>query len=239
MDNAGYVGLSRNAGLLREMTAIANNIANINTNGFRREGAVFAEHVKSIDNGDPSLSVATMSRRYVDLSAGQIKTTGNPLDFAIDGPGFFLVEGPNGQRLTRDGAFNTNAQGELVTPTGARVLDDAGGAIVIPPGANTINTTEDGFIFADGNAVGRIGVVTADNAFLTRDGDNLFIAENGFAPLEGARVRQNAVEGSNVKAVEELARLIEVQRTYELSQRFAQNENDRINRTVRVLGYEA
>ena len=236
MDNVGYIGLSRNAGLMREMNAIANNIANITTNGFRREGAVFAEHIKAIDNGDPSLSIATMSRRFIDLSAGDVSVTDNALDFAIEGDGFFLVEAENGQQLTRDGAFSTNAEGELITSTGARVLDDAGGAIVIPPQAASITASTDGFIYADGQAIGRIGVVTADPAFLTRQGQNSFRAENGFEPVETPRIRQGAVEGSNVNAVAELARLIEVQRTYELSQRFSQDDGERINRTIRTLG---
>lgn len=236
MDNAGYVGLSRSAGLRQELTTIANNIANINTNGYRREGAVFAEHVKALNGGDPSLSIATMSRRFVDLSAGAITTTGNPLDFAIEGEGFFLVETPNGQGLTRDGAFSLNAEGELVTSTGARVLDEAGGAIAIPPQARIINATSEGVIFADGQAVGRLSVVTAGPAYLVREGQNVFRAENGFEPAPDALVRQNALESSNVNAVSELARLIEVQRTYEASRNFMEREDERIKRTVQTLG---
>ena len=134
MDNAGYIGLSRNAGLIHEMNAIANNIANITTNGFRREGAIFAEHVKKLEGDDPNISIATLTRRYVDLSSGDIVNSGNALDFAIEGDGFFLVESQDGEgeRLTRDGAFSTNAAGELISSSGARVLDQAGGAIVIP-----------------------------------------------------------------------------------------------------------
>ena len=236
MDNAGYIGLSRNAGLTRELNAIANNIANANTNGFRREGSVFAEHVKALENGDPSVSIATMSRRFVDLSPGDVTMTDNPLDFAIEGEGFFLVETPAGERLTRDGAFSVNAEGELITSTGARVLDEAGGAVAIPPEAQTITLSVDGFIFADGQAVGRIGVVTADPAFMVREGQNLFRAETGFEPAPDAVVRQNALEGSNVNPVVELARLIEVQRTYETSKNFMDQENERIRQTIRTIG---
>lgn len=236
MDNAGYIGLSRSAGLSRELTTIANNIANISTNGFRREGAVFAEHLKALENNDPSLSIATMTRRFVDLSQGDITSTDNPLDFAIEGEGFFVVETANGQRLTRDGAFSLNAEGELITSTGARVLDNSGGALAIPQGVTAINAGNDGTIFADGQAVGRLSVVTADPAYLSRDGDNVFHAENGFEAMENPMVRQNALEGSNVNPVTELARLIEVQRTYESSRNFMQQENDRIMRTVQTLG---
>ncbi len=236
MDNAGYIGLSRQAGLMRELNTIANNIANVSTNGYRREGSLFAEHVKALEGGDPSLSVANLSRRFVDFSAGDITKTNNSLDFAIDGDGFFLVESPGGERLTRDGAFSLNAKSELVTASGARVLDESGGAIAIPPQAVRVSVTEEGSIFADEQAVGKLGVVTADAAFLVREGQNVFRAENGFEPAINARVRQNALEGSNVSAITELARLIEVQRTYEASQKFTENESERIKRTVRELG---
>jgi flagellar basal-body rod protein FlgF len=238
MDNAGYIGLTRSSGLMRELNTVANNIANINTNGYRREGAIFAEHVKALDGGDPSLSMATLTRRYVDLSSGEVAQTGNPLDFAVVGEGFFLVGTDGGQRLTRDGAFSKNAAGELITTSGDRVLDESGGAIVIPPQAASINATADGTITADGQAIARLGVVTADPAFLVREGNNLFRPENGYTPVANARVQQSALEGSNVSAVTELARLIEVQRMYESSKQFTDGENERIRQTVRVLGQE-
>lgn len=236
MDNPGYVALSRQSGLKRELNTIANNIANLSTNGYRREGAVFAEHVARLQGGDQSLSLAVMNRHFIDLSPGEVTKTGNPLDFAIEGEGFFQVETPAGQRLTRDGAFSLNAQSELVTSSGARVLDQSGGAILVPQGTTTIKVTEDGTIFADGQAVSRIGVMATDAAALIREGKNLFRTDAEIQPIQNARVRQFAIEGSNVSPVTELARLIEVQRTYEMSKGFSDNENERIERTVRVLG---
>ncbi len=236
MDNAGYVGLSRQIGLQRELTAVANNLANMNTNGYRREGSVFAEHIAALQNEDPSLSMSTLSRRFVDLSAGELTITNEPLDVAIDGDGFFLVETQDGERLTRDGAFSLNAERELVNSQQLRILDESGGAITIPQGQNSITVAEDGSIFAGGQPVARLGVVTADSAGLVREGRNLFEAQGGFTALEDARVRQGVVEGSNVNAIEEMARLIEVQRTYEASKRFTEDENERISRTVRTLG---
>lgn len=236
MDNAGYVGITRQAGLMRELNAIANNIANLNTTGYRRENVVFAEHVKALGANDTSLSMATASHRFVDFSAGELQMTDNPLDFAIDGEGFFVIETPAGERLTRAGAFSLNAVGELITGDGARVLDEGGGPIILPPQARTISATPDGSIMADGQPVGRLGLVKADPALLIREGDNLFRADNGFEPAPDAQVRQNAIEGSNVNAVTEIARLIEVQRTYEMGQQLFQGEDDRIRRTVRELG---
>ena len=238
MDNAGYVGLSRQVGLRKELNVIANNIANVSTNGFRRESAIFAEYVKALDGGDPSLSIATMTHRFIDLSAGEIAVTNNSLDVAIVGDAFFVVETPQGERLTRDGAFSLNDIGELVTATGNRVLSNGGGPINIPQDATKISIAGDGSIFVNGQTTGQIGLAKADPTTLVRDGDNLFVSEQGYEQSETARVQQFALEGSNVSAVEELARLIEVQRTYEAGQRFMQNENERIERTIRALGQQ-
>lgn len=236
MDNAGYVSLSRQSGLMRELNMIANNIANVSTSGYRRESVIFAEHVKAMDGGDPSLSIATMNHRYVDFSAGQISGSDNPLDMAIEGDGFFLVESPDGPRLTRAGSFSLNGVGELVNSEGRRVLDEGGGALVLPPQSTSIAVAADGSITADNQPVGRIGVVTADAAYLVREGDNMFRAERGYTPVDAPRVRQNALEGSNVSAVTEIAHLIEVQRAYEMGQSFMQSDDERIKRTVRELG---
>ncbi len=238
MDNAGYIGLSRSAGLMRELNAVANNIANLSTNGFRREGSVFAEHVKALGTSDPSISMTSMSHRYLDMSAGDIVNTKNPLDFAIADEGFFLVETAGGERLTRDGAFSQNAIGEIVTSNGDRVLNESGGSIVIPPQASSITATKDGTIFADGQAVGRLGIVTADQAFMVREGNNAFRAENGYETVQNAQVLQHALEGSNVSPVTELARLIEVQRMYESSKQFSDGESERIKQTIRTLSQE-
>lgn len=235
MDNAGYVSLSRQSGLKRELNSIANNIANINTTGFRREGVVFSEHVKRLDSGDPSVSIASAGHHYIDMTPGEIRLTGNPLDFAIEGEGFFTIEGPDGPRLTRAGAFTLNAEGELVTQDGARVLDDGGGAIVFPPNAVGLAGAQDGTLSANGQVVGRLGVVTVDPLSLSRVGGNLFATNAGVEPLEAFSVRQGAIESSNVSAVAEIAHMIEVQRTYEMGQKFLQSDDERTTRMIRAV----
>lgn len=237
MDNAGYVTLARQSGLQRQLNTIANNIANISTVGYRRESAIFSEHVKSMKGGDPSMSIATMNHRYVDFSEGQIRASANPLDVAIEGDGFFLVETAEGPRLTRAGAFSLNGAGQIVDIGKRRVLTEAGGPIVVPPNTRSISIATDGSVSADGEIVGRLGVVTAEVEMLEREGDNLFrVIEDDYRPAQGVMVRQNALESSNVSAVRELALLIEVQRAYEQGQKFTQDEDDRIRRVVRELG---
>lgn len=235
MDNAGYVSLQRQAGLLRTLSSIANNIANASTSGYRREGVIFAEHIRALEQGDPSLSIATLDHRYVDLREGEVRQTSGALDFAIEGDGFFLVDTDNGPRLSRAGAFRLNEIGEIVNGEGRRVLDESGGAIVIPAGATQIAAARDGTISADGQPVGRLGIVTAAPAYLVREGDNLFRAERGYEPVANPRVSQFAIEGSNVSPVAEISNLIQVQRTYESGARFLSDEHERIRSTVREL----
>ena len=235
MDNASYVALTRQSGLFKQLNIIANNIANVNTAGYRREATSFSEHIKALDMEDPSLSMAVMNRHIIDLSQGEVTVTDNKLDFAIEGDAFFLVETPNGERLTRAGSFTLNGQGELSTQEGFRVLNNGGGALAIPAGTSAITASADGTLSADGQAIGQIGMVTTNRASLTREGDNVFSTEQGYEPATEARLLQGAVEGSNVNAVTEIAHLIEVQRTYEMGQRMLQQEDDRIKDTIRKM----
>lgn len=235
MDNAGYVGLQRQAGLLRELSSIANNIANADTAGYRRESVIFAEHIKALEQGDPSISMATLDHRYVDFRQGEIRQTSGALDFAIEGDGFFLIETENGPRLSRAGAFRLNESGEIINAEGRRVLDESGGAITVPAGARQIAAGANGTISADGQPVGRLGVVTAAPAYLVREGENLFRAERGYEAVANPHVSQFAIEGSNVSPVVEISHLIEVQRAYESGAKFLSDEHERIRNTVREL----
>lgn len=133
MDAAGYTTLTRQTGLQREIQAIANNLANSATTGFRREGVIFAEYVRKLDEA-PSLSMARASGRNIDLTQGELSVTGGTFDFAIQGEGFFLLETPQGNRLTRAGAFTPNGTGDLVNPDGYRLLDAGGAPVFVPAG---------------------------------------------------------------------------------------------------------
>lgn len=158
MDNAIYSTLSRQSGLMQEMRAVANNIANISTAGFRREGVVFSEYVAGLDGAEPSLSMAFAHGREVDLQQGALAQTGGALDFAIEGEGFFKIETPSGEQLTRAGNFSLSAQGELLTADGLRVLDMGGSPILVPPGAGPISLAADGTLSTDGQPLAQIGV---------------------------------------------------------------------------------
>lgn len=234
MDNAIYAALTRQSGLMREMRAVANNMANGSTTGFRREGVVFSEHLTSLRDGRETLSMANARGREVDLTPGSLTMTGGKFDLALERDGFFMVETPDGNRLTRAGAFLMSPEGELVNGDGYRVLDDGQAPIALPPGTRSIGIGPDGTISADGQPVGRVGVFDQpDRTLLRHEGGTLFSAE-GAEPAPDAVVRQGFLEESNVNPVLEIARMIEVQRAYELGQSFLDGEDGRIRAVISV-----
>jgi len=234
MDNAGYTALTRQSGLMAEMRTIANNIANANTTGFRAEGVIFAEHIKQ--TGGDSVSMATASVRDTVLTQGALAQTGGPFDLAIEGDGFFLIDTPSGQRLTRAGSFTPNEVGDLVTMDGHPVLDAGGAPVFIPTGIGPVGIAPDGTISAGGRPVGQIGLfLPEDPLTLTRE-DGVRFSSNGVLPADDARMLQGYVEESNVDPVLQVARMIEVQRAYELGQSFMENEDKRIRGVIDTLG---
>ena len=236
MDAAGYTTLTRQAGLMHEMQAVAHNIANVATTGFRKEGVIFAEHIARLEDA-PSLSMATASVRNIDLTQGSLSETGGTFDFAIEGDGFFLVQTPQGDQLTRAGSFTPNAEGELVTPDGNRLLDQGGAPVFIPPDAGKIALAQDGTLSSDGTPLTRIGLwQPTDPTSMNRASGTLFATDGGVEPLENAVILQGYVENSNVDAVTEIARMIEVQRAYELGQGFLDREDERVRGVIQTLG---
>ncbi|MEM9267517.1 MAG: flagellar hook-basal body complex protein, partial [Pseudomonadota bacterium] len=229
MDTTGYVALSRQTGLLDQLQAVANNIANASTVGYRREGVVFAEHVAAVNAQGGSVALTDARGQRTDFAEAGHQLTGGTFDVALTGDGFFAVETPGGLRLTRAGAFTPDADGMLVAPDGAPVLDTAQAPIIIPDGAGPINIAQDGLMSVGGTAFAQIGVFEpAQGSALRREGDARFEALGAVAPVETPQVAQGMLENSNVDPVQELTRLIEVQRAYEMSQGLLEREDERI-----------
>lgn len=235
MENGSYTTLTRQSGLMREMRVIANNIANSATTGFRQEGVIFSEFVSDLDNA-PSISMALGNVRNTSLEQGALTQTGARFDFAIEGDGFFLVETPQGERLTRAGSFSPNAEGELVTPAGNRVLDSGGAPIFIPPDISDLSVAADGTLSTDGRPLGQLGLMApAEGTELLREDGVMFRADGATEPAPRARIMQGFLESSNVNAIGQVARMIEVQRAYELGQSFAEKENERIGNAIKTF----
>ncbi|MCU0826860.1 MAG: flagellar hook-basal body complex protein [Tabrizicola sp.] len=234
MDAAGYATLNRQSGLMREMGVVANNIANASTTGFRREGVVFSEFIAAMDQ-DPSLSMAHASGRHVDLSQATLAQTGGSFDFAIQGEGFFLVETPQGERLTRAGSFTPNAEGELVTPDGYRLLDAGGAPVFVPPDAK-VAMASDGTLSSNGEPIAQIGLWRPTDPLALRHQSGTLFDGGELEPVENGIVLQGMLEESNVQPVSEIARMIEVQRAYELGQKFLDAEDERVRGVIQALG---
>lgn len=235
METASYTTLSRQSGLMREMQVIANNIANANTTGFRQEGVVFSEYVTSGD-ATPSVSMAQGRVRNTSYAQGTLEQTGGKFDLAIEGDGFFLINTPNGQRLTRAGAFSPSAEGTLVTPDGHPVLDAGGTPIFIPPQAADLSVAQDGTISTEGRPIGQVGIVMPpDTKMMVREGNLMFRSDEGFEAVEDPKVIQGFVEASNVNPILQVARMVEVQRAYELGQSFMEREDERIRTALKAF----
>ncbi|GLQ24348.1 flagellar basal-body rod protein FlgF [Algimonas ampicilliniresistens] len=240
MDNAIYTMITRQSGLMREFSTVANNVANMGTTGFKAEHGVFSEYISQLEGGAgapdhaTSLSMGRLGAHATDLSDGSLRATGGALDMAINGEGFFQVQTAAGERLTRAGHFMLNAERILVDPMGNSVLGVGGGEIAIPLEASNIQVARDGTISSDGIEYGRIGVFTAPIGNMSREGNNLWLAP-GAQPLENPMIASGFLEQSNVNPVLEMARMIEVQRHYDAGQSLMDLEDERIRSVAKAV----
>ena len=193
--------------------------------------------IKALPTDGGGIAMTDARVRFTSMAQGGLSQTNGTLDLAIQGDGFFLIEHEGGDRLTRNGAFTTNPQNELVTMDADRVLDAGGAPVFIPPDAANISVSPDGTLSADGRPIAQIGIYTIENkAELLRADGVTFTTEAPLLPAETATVAQGFVEDSNVNPVWEVTRMVEVQRAYELGQKFLEREDERMRAVLRTLG---
>ena len=240
-----YVAVSGSVAQLRRMETVSNNLANVNTPGFRRDEVTFAEvQAKLLDGADPNLP-RNRDKRFVDpvgthtrQEPGSLTQTDNPLDVALNGDGFIRVQTAMGERLTRNGRMLVDRSGTLRTLNGHAVLDDGGGEITLPPGTIP-SISRLGEVSAEGVRVGRIGIAkAAPDAGMRKEGDGLFMPLGRVEEVdrESVDVLQGFVEESNVNPVKVMAELVEVQRTFEALHQVIsayRNLDDRATRLLR------
>jgi flagellar basal-body rod protein FlgF len=245
MENALLIGLSRQMSLRREMEVVANNVANMNTTGFKGDTAIFEEyimpgaHADQFARPDRKPSYVVDRSTWHDMSQGQVQQTGNPLDVAIDGKAFMVVQTPRGERYTRNGSFQINATGQLVTSEGYQVLGDSG-PITFQREDKEVLISRDGIVSVPDGQRGKLRLVKFDAAQrLTKDGGSIFAAPQNMQPQqvtpEERHVMQGALERSNVRSVVEMTRMIEVTRNYTQVATMLQNQGDMRKSAVEKL----
>jgi len=217
MQNGLYVSLSAQVSLERRLETVANNVANMNTVGFRADGTHFASELAKA--GDSSISYVSPGVTYISRQAGAAVKTDNPFDVAIQGDGWMAIKTQSGIAYTRDGRMRMSESGSLETLIGNPVLDAGGAPIVLNPTGATPTIGGDGMISQDGKQVGAIGLFSIDShANLVRTVNSGVIPNKPATPiLDFTRngVVQGYVEGANVNPIEEMTKLISLTRNFD------------------------
>lgn len=240
MENSLYVGLSGQVALQEKMALIANNVANLNTPGFRGQNAVFKEYISDQKRMKEDVSLVYDYGQYQVTDPGPMKLTGNALDVALVGPGFLGVQTPEGVQYTRAGNFSLNQLGELVTARGMKVADQGGGTIIIPEDATSISIDPKGIVSTQDGPVGTLMVAEFKNyQNLNPVGNGNYKTDEQPTPAVDTRVKQGAVEGSNVSGVLEMTRMIDVLREYQMVNNMMQSEHTRQQTMIQRLGRPA
>lgn len=242
MQGTGLVLTSYQDSLARAMDVTANNIANVNTTGYKRENVAFDTYLVRTEPKQV-FNFAIDSGTYRDAGQGPTLVTGGPLDIAIQGEGYIPIQTQEGIRYTRSGSFQLNTDGELVTAAGDQVLGDGNQAITLPADAQDILIGPDGIVTAKSGSgtsatqVGKLSVMkfTREQA-LVPVGDNLYTTDEVPEIATDSRVVQGAIEQSNVQAVKEMTRMIEISRAYQRVASLLENENERLTRALQKLG---
>lgn len=245
MDNALYVGLSRQMVLRRQLDIVANNIANADTAGFKVESLL-----EKVNPAEPAYTLqGPRPVKFVgedgvvrDFGQGSLRRTDAPLDLAIEGKGFFQVQSPNGPRYTRDGNFRLDDNGVLVTQGGFPVMDDGGGSITLDPALGKVSISQDGTVTQGATRVAKLAAVNFQTlSTLEKTGDNLYrnTSNQQPTPVEGSKIRQGMLEGSNVNSILEISKMIEISRAYEQMAKIMDSNSELSKSAVARMGRAA
>lgn len=245
-----YTAASGMLASMRRMEFVTNNLANSQTTGFKQDRSALSTFDEMMILQDGSVTppgqhgelgelgmAAVAEEPMIDFTQGSLQDTGRSLDMALEGPGFFTVQTPDGLRYTRDGGFTRDATGRLTTGEGHLVLGVDGNPIQVPPG--TLTARPDGTLTAEDEEFGRLAVVEFDlDQPLRKVGSNQFVARNeGDAPraATGTAVRQGAVEASNVDMAGAQTTMMELQRAYQAAQKLIQYQDEMVGRAVNEI----
>lgn len=244
MENAPLISLSRAIALMNEMDVVANNMANLNTAGYKSEKVLFEEFMmpaaadEGMPAGDQQVAYTQDWASIHDFTAGAMRQTGNPLDIALEGDGFLTIDTPAGPQYTRNGELHIDNNGTLVNVDGFPVASD-GGTITFEPTETDISIAPDGTVFSSAGNKGKLALASFQSPqVLDRAGDNLFtVNQAGAAHADTTtRVHQGALEASNVSGVTEMSNMIRVTRAYELVSQFIEQQDQLKQTAIQRLG---
>ncbi len=241
MEAGSYISLSLATAMRRDLEVTANNIANVNTAGFKSERIVFESYMETAGNGEQTEFVVDVGS-YVDTRQGPLSHTGNPLDIAMNGQGWMSYRTPEGHvAYGRDGQLVISSEGYLQTVSGARVLDSGGAEITLPPNLSNVKISPDGTISSDDGPLGQIGMFDLPSIqSYVREGSGMFRPSDGDAndvtPARNTEIVQGSIESSNVQAISEVTRLVEVQNAYRRANSLIENEDGLLRDSLRRLG---
>jgi flagellar basal-body rod protein FlgF len=237
MQLATDIALSRLVAQQRSLEITSHNIANAGTPGFKGQRMVFADWIAP-RSGGTSFTQDRLS--YREMSAGTISHTGNPLDLAIAGEGWFTVDTPRGPRLTRGGRFTLGADGTITDQIGQKLLDNAGKPIQVSAADSNLTVAADGTLSSDNGQIARIGMVRPrDNVHLQAEGGDALRADVPTDPVAAPHVIQGALEESNVQPILAVSDMTNLLREFQFTTQFVQAESDRVKQAIDKLATPA
>lgn len=238
MENTLYIALSRQMVMRRHLDIVANNIANASTAGYKGEQLLFVEYLARTSDGQQVSFVQDLAV-VRDFSEGEFIKTGGTLDAAIHGKGWFVIDTPEGQFYTRNGHFELNRNGEIVTSAGDPVLSDRGQPIAIGTGETNIQISGDGTVSTSAGIKGRLNIVEfPDGQVLNKVSGNLYSTDQPPEQALTAVVAQGMIEGSNVQPIIEVSNMITALRSYQSAQQVVQQEDGRLMEAIKTLTEE-
>ena len=240
MENPIYIALSRQDGLRRQLDVVANNLANMTTPGYKNQRVMFLEYLaKPATVGGLSGDKVSMAQDYGmrrNTAPGPITSTNNPLDIALHGNGYMVVETRDGQRYTRSGHLQLDVDRQIVDAGGLPVLDEQDRPMTVPQNAGPVTIAADGTVSTEQGQIGKIKLVQFEREQFMKDlGAGLYATDEEGKPAEDLKVVQGAVEESNVQSVVEMTQMIEISRQYATNQKLIDAEHERQRNAITKL----
>ena len=239
MENSTYIALSRQSGLRRQMEIVANNIANMDTPGFKAQRLMFREYMSGSDTpgGQGEVSMVIDQAAVRDMAPGPLVGTENQLDVAIMGDGYLVVDTPNGPRYTRNGRLSVDTEGRLVDVNGLPVMDQQNQPITLPRFSEHVEISSTGQVTTNEGPAGTIRLVRFENeSAMAPLGGGLLVTNEYPKEAEDSTLAQGMIERSNVIPIMEMTQMIEVSRSYKSVQKLIESEHERQRQAIRELG---